>query len=498
MFSAIQKKFCKLRNMISYCSILLFFSITMSSCQIPNLRHAETGPETPSSFNGNNSTDSSAQLNIDQFFNDPTLLRLMNEALANNQELKILAEEIEIANNDIDLRRGAYLPFVNMKAGAGFERSSAFTPLGTAERELQYRPGRNFPDPLPDFMLAANVTWEVDIWRKLRNARDAATLRYLATTEGRNYVLTRLVAEVAEKYYDLMALDNKLKTIEKTIELQQESLRIARAKKEAGRDTELAVQRFQAEVNKNQSELLIVKQEITEVENRINFLAGRFPQPVERASAGFLDLKIQAINTGVPSQLLQNRPDIRQAQRELEAAGLDVEIAKAEFYPSLDIIGGIGFRAFNPKYIFNPDALIANTAGELTSPLINKLAIQAEYRSANARQLQTIYNYQRTILEAFTEVINRISMAENYGKSIELKKQQLTALESSVNTANNLFQNARVEYSEVLFAQRDMLEARIVLIETKRKQLSAMVNAYQALGGGIAQTSIPQQTLTNN
>lgn len=495
MFSRLNNRPGKHHKFVTHGSILVSFSIVLSSCQIPNLRQAETGPETPSSFTGSSSSsgESSAQLHVDQFFNDPMLIRLMNEALTNNQELKILAEEIEITNNDIDVRRGAYLPFVNMKAGAGFERSSAFTPLGTAERELQYQPGRNYPDPLPDFLLAANVSWEVDIWRKLRNARDAATLRYLATSEGRNYVVTRLVAEVAEKYYDLMALDNKLKTLEQTIELQKESLRIAKAKKEAGRDTELAVQRFQAEVNKNQSETLMVKQEIIEVENRINFLAGRFPQPVERASAGFLDLKIQAVNTGIPSQLLQNRPDIRQAQRQLEAAGLDIEIAKAEFYPSLDIIGGIGFRAFNPKYFFNPDALIANTAGELTSPLINKLAIQAEYRNANARQLQSVYNYQRIILDAFTEVINRVSMADNYGKSIEIRKQQLTALEASVNTATNLFQNARAEYSEVLFAQRDLLEARMVLIETKRKQLSAMVNTYQALGGGVVQSSTNPQ-----
>ena len=241
---------------------------------------------------------------------------------------------------------------------------------------------------------------------------------------------------------------------------------------EAGRDTSLAVQRFQAEVRKNQSETQIVKQEIVEAENRINFLVNRYPQPVERKTAGFFDLTIHALSVGVPAQLLQNRPDIRQAERELEAAGLDVKVARAHFYPRLDITGGVGYEAFNPQYLFlTPESLIGGVAGNLVAPLINKKAIQAEYMSANARQLQSVYNYQRVILNAFTEVVNRMSKVENYRRSIEIKKQQLEWLQASVDTAGKLFQNARAEYVEVLLAQRDLMEARMVLIETKKEQL---------------------------
>src|SRR5262249_22246252 len=151
----------------------------------------------------------------------------------------------------------------------------------------------------------------LDIWRELRNARDAAEQRYLATCEKRNYFVTRMVAEIAENYYKLMALDKRLETVDKTIELQEKSLQIAKSKKEAGRGTELAVQRFQAEVQKNQSEKLIINQNIIETENRINFLVNRFPQPVERISTGFFDLNIHSLSVGVPAQLLQFRPDIR-------------------------------------------------------------------------------------------------------------------------------------------------------------------------------------------
>ncbi len=475
------------------CSMLL----VLPSCWIPNLRQAEPGPELPAGFHGATSSENgvtsseatcsenSSQLGIDEFYNDPILKRLFDQAFAGNRELKILDQDVEIARNEILARQGAYLPFVTFGANASLAKPSLYTPEGAVEKQLEYLPGKHFPDPLPDFLGGLNFFWQLDIWRELRNARDAAQQRYLSASERRNYFVTRLVAEIAENYYGLMALDKRLETLDKTIELQEQSLKIAIARKEAGAGSELAVQRFQAEVRKNQSEKLIVKQDIVEVENRINFLVNRYPEPVERSSAGFLDLTIHTLSLGVPSQLLQNRPDIRQAERELEAAGLDVKVARAHFFPRLDITAGVGYEAFNPKYLFiTPEALIYNVAGNLVAPLINTKAIRAEYLSANAKQLESVYNYQRLILNAFTEVITRVSMVENYRKSIEIKKQQLESLVASVDSASKLFQNARAEYVEVLLAQRDLLDARMVLIETKKQQLSAVVNAFQALGGG--------------
>jgi NodT family efflux transporter outer membrane factor (OMF) lipoprotein len=473
--------------------------MVLPSCGIPNLRQAEPAPALPAGFKGPASlgpdqpagcqgatnSQNSAQLGVEEFFHDPILTHLICQGLAGNRELKVLEEEVQIARAEILARRGAYLPFVSFGSGVGVDKPSLFTPLGAAEDQLEYFPGKHFPEPLPNFQLGLNFLWQLDIWRELRNARDAATQRYLAATERRNYFVTRLVAELAENYYGLLALDKRLETLDKIIELQVQSQKLATSRKEAGRGTELAVQRFKAEVRKNQSEKLIVKQEIVQVENRINFLVNRLPQPVERMSVEFFDLNIHTLSLGVPAQLLQNRADIRQAERELVAAGLDVQVARAHFFPRLDITASVGYQAFNPKYLFDmPDALIYNAAGNLVAPLINKKAIQAEYLSANARQLESVYNYQRVILNAFTEVINRVSKVENYSQSIEIKKQQLEALEASVAAASNLFQNARVEYVEVLLAQRDLMDTRTVLIETKREQLSAIVNTYQALGGG--------------
>jgi outer membrane protein, multidrug efflux system len=470
------------------CSIML---LVLPSCGIPPLRHPEPGPGLPADFNGATSSENSSQLGIEEFYNDRMLTSLIEKALFDNRELKVLNEDVQIAGNEVLARSGAYLPFVSVAAGAGLDRYSRFTLPGAGIRDDPFLPGKFFPNPLGNFLGGINLVWQLDIYRQLRNARDAAAQRYVVASERRNYFVTTLVAEIAENFYRLMALDKRLENLDQIIELQQRSLEIAKARKEAARSTELGVLRFQAEVQRNQSEKLIVNQDIVVTENRINFLVNRYPQRVERVSAGFYDLKLHPLSVGVPSQLLQNRPDIRQAERELAANGLDVKVARVNFFPQLVITGGVGLQSFNLSHLFEPQAVIGDIAGGLVGPLVNKRAIRAQYLTANARQLQSIYNYQRVILEAFTQVINRVTMVENYSKSIEIKKQQLKSLEAAVQFADDLFQNARIEYIDVLFAQRDLRDARTVLIDTKTEQLSAIVKAYQALGGGVLTISTP-------
>ena len=427
----------------------------------------------------------SSQMPHTAFYNDPFLMALIQQTMSGNQELKILSEEIRIACNEAYARSGEYRPFVTLGGGAGYDKVGEHTRLGAVENQLEVTPGRAFPEPLGDFLVAGDLTWEIDIWNRLRNSQRAAAMQYLGTQEGRNYIVTRVVAEVAENYYELLALDSRLDNLQRTIEIQKSSLQVCRRQKKAGRATELAVQRFIGEVEKNRSEQSLIQQEIVETENRINFLAGRYPQPVERITTDFVELNLGILSSGVPSEILQNRADIRQAERNVEAAGLNLEVARARFYPNLSLRAGLGWNAFRTGYLFRtPESLIYGLAGEVVGPLINKRAIQADYRSANAEQLQAIYEYQQTVLEAHIEVVNQITKVENFRRSIDLKKKQIDALQASVQAANRLFQNARVEYVEVLLAQREMMEARMLLIDTKREQLEAVVNAYQALGGG--------------
>lgn len=469
--------------------VTIFSAMILSGCGIPKLCCVDSNAYLPPDYQGETDAENVADVGVYDFFNDQHLNQLIAEGLASNQELKIRNWEVQVARNEILARRGAYLPFVTVGAEGGFDRTSRYSPLGAAEDQLTYPGGGEFPDPLPRVGLTANLFWRIDIWRELRNARDAAQQRYAEAVEVRDYYVTRLVAEIADNYYELAALDQRLVYLNQTIEIQKQSLEVAKAQKDAARGTELGVQRFLAEVRKNESQRYIVQQRIIETENKLNFLAGRYPQPVQRGSWDYVDLDSRMLGVGVPSQLLLNRRDIRAAERELIASGLDIRVARARFFPRLDITARVGYEAFNPRYLFDPGAFVANTIGELVAPLINKKAIQAEYLTANARQLQAVYDYQQTVLNAYTEVVNQIAKVENYRQSVSLKREQVTALEQSVDVATNLFQNARAEYVDVLFSQRDLLEARVTMIETKQQQLSAIVKAYQALGGGYLLTS---------
>jgi outer membrane protein, multidrug efflux system len=471
----------KLHDIAIGCVLLL-----VTACSLPpSLIHRSENETTPVSFNSTQDTTNTAKISWRQFFTDPNLAALIDTALKNNQELNITMREIEIARNEVRARKGEYLPFVGLRGAAGVEKVGRYTNIGASEATTDIRPGHETPDPLQDYLVGAFATWEVDIWGKLHNAKRAAVGRYLASVEGRNFMVTNLISEIATSYYELLALDTQLEIARRNIELQSNALEIVRLQKDAARVTELAVRRFEAQVASTKSLLYGIQQHIVETENRINFLIGRFPQPVQRNAQDFGALVPATISTGIPSQLLANRPDIRQAELELAAAKLDIKSARANFYPSLGISAGVGFQAFNPSYLIKtPESLIYSVVGDLAAPLINRNAIKAMYYNANARQIQAVYNYERTILNGYIEVANQVSKISNLEKSYGLKAEQVQALTQSITISNNLFRSARADYMEVLLTQRDALESRFELIEIKMQQMNATVNIYRALGGG--------------
>ena len=457
----------------------------VSACKTPALVTREVKRAVPASYGNGQDSTNTARLSWREYFADPYLKALIDTAISNNQELNITLQEIAISQNEIMARRGEYLPFVGLRGGAGVEKSARYTRPGSTEANIDIKPGRETPDPLPDFVVDLYANWEVDIWHKLRNAKKAQTLRYLSSQEGRNFTITNIVAEIANSYYELLALDSQLGILSNNIEIQNNALRIVRLQKESAKVSELAVQRFQAQVLNTQSMQYGIQQRITETENKINFLLGRYPEHVDRETQNFETLVPRAIQVGLPTQLLKNRPDIRQAELELSAAKIDVEVARANFYPSLGLSADVGLRAFNPIYLGSlPESLIASLIGDLAGPLVNKNAIKATYYSANARQIQAIYSYERTVLNAFIEVRNQLSNIGNLQNTYDLKAREVQALNQSVTIANSLFSSARADYMEVLLTQRDALETRFDLIETKMQQMNATVNVYRALGGG--------------
>lgn len=471
-------------RMYKYIGIGLI-ALAYTSCKIPKLVGKTENITTPASYAGVTDSANTAKVNWREYFADPNLVALIDTALKNNQELNILLQEIEVARNEVRAKKGEYLPFVGIGASAGVDKVGRYTSRGAAESNIDIASGRETPDPLPDYRAAATARWEVDIWQKLHNAKRAAVKRYLSTMEGRNFAITNLIAEIANSYYELLALDNQLENVKKNIDIQTNALEIVKYQKEAARVTELAVRKFEAEVYKTRSMQYDVQQKITETENKINFLLGRYPQPIVRNDAAFNGLIPKTILAGLPAQLLDNRPDIRQAEMQLAAAKLDVKVAKAEFYPSLGISASFGYQAFNPAYLIKmPESILFSLAGDMMAPMVNRNGIKAAYYSANARQIQAAYNYERTILNAYVEVANHVAKVSNMGKSYDLKAKQVQALTESIVISNDLFRSTRADYMEVLLTQRDALESKFELIETKKQQLNAVVSVYQALGGG--------------
>ncbi|MNK02865.1 Outer membrane protein OprM precursor [compost metagenome] len=456
-----------------------------TACKLPQLAGRAENKEIPLSFAGSKDTLNSTQIKWQDFFKDQYLVNLIDTALKNNQELNITLQEIEIARNEIRIKKGELLPVVNYKLGAGIEKVGRYTSSGAGDASTDITPGREVPDPLPDYNFGLQASWEADIWHKLRNGKQAAVNRYLGTVEGKNFVVSSLIAEIANSYYELLAQDNELEIVRKNIALQSNALELMKIQKQATRVTELAVRKFEAEVLNSKSLEFDIQQKVIETENRINLLLGRYPQAIARDKGKFTDLVPPVVQVGIPSQLLANRPDIKQAEFELSAAKLDVKIAKAQFYPSLGISANLGFQAFNPSYLLRtPESLAYSLAGDLVGPLINRNGIKAEYLNANAKQLQAVYNYERSILTGYLEVANQLSSISNLQKSYELKAKQVKALTESIDISNDLFKSARADYFEVLMTQRDALQSRLELIETKKQQLNAVVNVYRALGGG--------------
>ncbi|WP_158979488.1 TolC family protein [Cellulophaga sp. L1A9] len=467
-------------------SFVGFLVLTSVYACVPTRTVKEENKSVPEQYaNQSADTVNTAKMKWKEFFSDPYLVALIDTALVHNQELNIMLQNVDMSKNEIKTRKGEYLPFVNYFGGAEVEKVGEYTRNGAVEKNLDIRDGEEFPEPLTNYSFGLTASWEIDVWKKLRNAKKSAVFEYLSTVEGKNFMVTTIVSEIANSYYELLAVDSQLAIIDQNLEIQENALKMVRLQKQAARATELAVKKFEAEVLKNRSHRFELKQQIVEMENKINFLMGRSPQKVARNTGDFIGHAVDAIYAGVPSQLLQNRTDVRQAELELEAAKLNIKVAKANFYPSFDITASVGLEAFKPKYLnTTPESLLYSVVGDVVGPLINRNAIKAEYKNANDKQIQAVFEYEKTILNAYIEVSNELSNIDNLKQNFDLKVGQVEALTESIDISIRLFQSARADYMEVLLTQRDALEATIELIETKKDQMIAQTTMYKALGGG--------------
>jgi NodT family efflux transporter outer membrane factor (OMF) lipoprotein len=463
----------------------ILVSIVYLSCKTPETIVKNDRKKIPISFEETKDSSNSADIKWKDFFADKDLIILIDTALKNNFDVLMTLQKIEMARNDLRLTKGAMLPTVNSNFAYLQRKFGYYTMDDAGNRTTEITPGQIIPTNLPDYFVGIQTNWEIDIWGKLRNKKKAAFSRYLSSVEGTHLVLTNLVSEIANAYYELITLDNELDIIRETIKLQQDALEIIKVQKETGVANELAVKQFEAQVLNSQGLEFETLQQITENENKMNFLLGRFPQPIVREKFNFTTPIPTQIKAGIPSQLLKNRPDIKQAEFELLATKFDVKAAKAAFYPSFNITGSLGFQGFNTAFLFaSPKSLAYNLLGSLATPLLNRSAIKAQFNNAKANQLEAMYNYQKTILNGYVEVSNEISNIKNLEQIHDRKTKEVNALSQSIDISNDLFKSGRATYFEVLMIQSRSLQSKLELVHTKKRQYNATVNIYKALGGG--------------
>lgn len=469
---------------------LLVMVAGVSGCIAPSMPASPARPPVPASFAGSADsarradTASTATVNWRTFFEDSTLRSLIETAVANNPEMLSTLQEVEMARNEVRAIRGRLAPQVRAGATLGMDKSARYTAEGAGNASTDITEGKEVPEPLGDIGLGFTASWEADIRGRIRSQKGAALTRYLATVEGSRYVMTSLITEIANTYYELTALDAKLAIVQQAIGLQRNALDVVRAQREAAAVSELAVQQFQALLLNSQSLEFELRQQIREAENRLNLMAGRYPQAVSRSTAS-APSTLRALDTGLPAQLIENRPDIRAAEFQLQAARFDVKAARAEFFPELNLSAGLGLRAFSFKYLFTtPESMAWSVAGDAMAPLLNRTSIKAEFARASAAQQKALYDYRRVVLGGVTEVSTLVSAIDNLQRMYSFKAGQSEAMDRAIEISGDLFNAARANYLEVLTAQREALDVKLELVEMRLRQQETTTNLYRALGGG--------------
>ena len=467
-------------NKVLYLAVVLATLLCIGACKTPQ---ATTLPkDTLKESLASMSRDSSVTISPAwrDFFQDSVLRSLIDTALQNNHDLKITLQELAIAKSAITAKQGALLPSISANVGAGISKVGRYTAEGAGNVGTELTPGRKIPTVIPDLAPTLQMDWTVDLWGKLNSDKKSAVERYLASEAGQRAIKSQLVADVAENYYVLLALDYKLLVMQQYIALQKNAVRIARIQKEADADTQLAVEKFEAELAKAQADEYVLRQSIIETENNLNLLLGRLPQPIARAKSDFLQLPMPATAHALSTQLLLQRPDVVQAEHALEAAKWDVETARKEFLPSFNLSAAVGLNAFNPKYLVKlPESLIFSALGSLTAPLINKKAIQANFSQADALQIEALYNYDKALMTAYIEMSTLQSKITNLKQLRQFKQKQDEALMRAVSAAQKLYLNNRATYLEVIDSERGQLDCKMELIDTKLQQLSTLIDMYR-------------------
>lgn len=466
--------------------LLILWVFSAAACKTSGQKQISLQKPIPVVF-ADDSADFPLPLWREVFF-DPGLRKLIDSALSGNFDLQIAISKIESARAAVRFTRGIRLPELQAVGASGARKFGDYTMDGVGNFDTRYSPNINdkqmIPqNPLPDYYIGFQATWEIDLWGRLKSRRKAAAARFIASQYGKDLIVTSLIAEVAAAYYQLLTFDRELEILKENIALQEAAMEMAKAHKASAKANQLAVEMLHAQLLSTKATEAEVRQLALEYESRLNYLCGTYPQKIERDSA-FKEQET-VLRTGIPSALLKNRADIRQAEHEILASNADLDAAQKAFYPGLNINPSLGLQSFKALLLFEaPASLAYQVAGGLSAPLLNRRRLKADLMNAAALQKQAYLYYEKTVVNSFMEVYMAMNKINNTRELLRLKQEEVNILKQSVLTSGELFKAGRAGYLEIIMAQKNALQSQIELNEYHKRLHIVQVELYRALGGG--------------
>lgn len=450
-------------------------SMGLTSCQVTN-RYKSPEVNTDSLFRDRPSTDTVtiADMTWCEYFKDPVLQELIEEGLQNNFDLQIAVTRIQQAEANLGMAKAAYFPDVSLVGQAEHSRSSN----GVDGKDvLGYHS--------TTYTLGVSTSWELDVWGKLNRQSKAKYAQFLNSHAYHNLIKTSLVANIATSYYSLLALDEQLKITKETVILLEESTTTMQALMEAGMLNGASVEQSKSLLYSTRVTIPDLESQIRQMENSISTLLGRKPGHVVRATISD-QMIVSRLAYGVPAQLLAKRPDVQQAELGFRSAFELTHAARAAFYPSITLTSGmIGYGANSLSNFFKPENIFASIIGGLTQPIFAKKQLTGNLKIAKAQQQEALLTFEKTVLSAGEEVSNILYNYESSISKNEIRESQISSLNKAVDFTQELLKAGEANYTEVLTAEQNLLQAQLGQVRDKLEQLQCSVDLYKALGGGI-------------
>jgi multidrug efflux system outer membrane protein len=448
-----------------FLTLFIVFSIilAMAACKVgPKYERPAVRMDNTYRFALSSDTASMADIEWIKLFRDTVLQRLVTTGLKNNFDIRIAFARIEQARAAFKVARGQQWPQFSAQANGGWQQQAI------AGKVVEYS----------TISAVGQVSWEIDLWGKLRRSKEAARANLFAEEAYQQSVRINLINEIVASYFNLLELDNELKITHENIAIRKESLDLVRNKMIAGTASGLVVAQAEAELALAMSKVPALEIQIGENENYLSLLLGEPPHYINRGLAMLDQINMPEIKTpGVSSQLIFRRPDVIQAEQTLVAANANIGVARAMMLPSLGISGSIGAA-------FNPTNLVYSALGGLVAPIFNGGQLRQGVKKAQAQKEQMLYTYQYTLLNSLREVSNRILEFQKQSDIVQSQQATVNAAQTAFDLSNQLYNAGYASYLDVINAQELLFSAQIDLSMAQSSALTSVINIYTALGGG--------------